>query len=114
MLCRSLVCLLVLAPLVARADSEPLAQIRDDKQLADTLASITQDPAIKVDDPAARPLAQALMTEGVRQLRAQSFDQALANFLDAYSKLPSPKILLNVASTLHDMGRPADAANTYQ
>jgi hypothetical protein len=92
----------------------PLAQIRDDKQIAEVLQSITQDPAIAVDNPATRPLAQALMTEGVRQLRAKAFDQALANFLEAYAKFPSPKILLNVASTLHDMGRLADAANTYQ
>ncbi|HEX3766088.1 MAG TPA: hypothetical protein VHW23_45640 [Kofleriaceae bacterium] len=92
----------------------PLAQIKDDRQIAEVLQSITQDPAIPVDNPATRPLAQALMTEGVRQLRARAFDQALANFLEAYAKFPSPKILLNVASTLHDMGRLADAANTYQ
>jgi hypothetical protein len=92
----------------------PLAQIKDDKQIAEMLQSLTQDPAIAVDNPATRPLAQALMTEGVKQLRARSLDQALANFLEAYAKFPSPKILLNVASTLHDMGRLADAANTYQ
>jgi hypothetical protein len=92
----------------------PLAQIKDDKQLADALQAITQDPAIAVDDPATRPLAQALMTEGVRQLQARAHDQALANFLEAYAKFPSPKILLNIASTLRDMGRLADAANTYQ
>ena len=92
----------------------PLAQIKDDKQLADALQAITQDPAIAVDDPVTRPLAQALMTEGVKQLQARSFDQALANFLEAYAKFPSPKILLNIASTLRDMGRLADAANTYQ
>jgi hypothetical protein len=92
----------------------PLAQIKDDKQIAEVLQSITQDPAIAVDNPATRPLAQALMTEGVRQLRTRAFDQALANFLEAYAKFPSPKILLNIASTLHDMGRLADAANTYQ
>jgi hypothetical protein len=91
----------------------PLATIQDDKQLAQTLAAITQDPAIRVDAKA-RPLAQALMAEGVRQLKAQSYDQALANFLEAYNKFPSPKILLDVASTLRDMGRAADAANTYQ
>lgn len=92
----------------------PLAQIKDDKQLADTLQAITQDPAIAVDDPATRPLAQALMTEGVKQLQGRAHDQALANFLEAYAKFPSPKILLNIASTLRDMGRLADAANTYQ
>ncbi len=92
----------------------PLAQIRDEKQLAQALATITQDPAIRVEDPKARPLAAALMTEGVRQLRAQAYEQALANFLEAYAKFPSPKILLNIGSTLRDMGRLADAANTYQ
>jgi hypothetical protein len=92
----------------------PLAQIRDDKELAQALATITQDPAVRVNDPKARPLAAALMTEGVRQLQALHHEQALANFLEAYSKFPSPKILLNIGSTLRDMGRLADAANTYQ
>ena len=121
MLARSLSLAIVLAAAAAHAqpvttpqESAPLAEIQDEKQLAQTLAVITQDPAIKVDDPKARPLAQALMTEGVRQLKAKSYDQALANFLEAYGKIPSPKILLNVASTLRDMGRLADAANTYQ
>ncbi len=85
-----------------------------DKQLVEQLAAITQDPAIPVDDPQKRTLAQGLMIEGVKQLQAKSYDQALANFLEAYGTFPSPKILLNIASTLRDMGRLADAANTYQ
>lgn len=101
-------------PVTSPQDTPALAEIQDDKQLAQTLAAVTQDPAIKVDDPKTRALAQALMTEGVRQLKAKAYDQALANFLEAYNKFPSPKILLNVASTLRDMGRVADAANTYQ
>lgn len=96
------------------APPPPLAQIRSEKQLAETLAAITQDPAIPVDDPSTRALAQALMVEGVKQLRATAYDQALANFLEAYAKFPSPRILLNIGSTLRDMGRLADAANTYQ
>lgn len=92
----------------------PLANIKDGKALTEALTQITQDPAIPVDDPQKRTLAQALMAEGVKQLQAKSYDQALANFLDAYGKFPSPKILLNIASTLRDMGRLADAANTYQ
>lgn len=99
---------------MAQEPAPPLAQIRDDKQLTATLSAITQDPAVPVDDPATRTLAQALMVEGVKQLQAKAYDQALANFLEAYAKFPSPKILLNVASTLRDMGRLADAANTYQ
>ena len=92
----------------------PLAQIHDDQQLTEMITAITQDPAIKVDDEKARATATALMTEGVRRLQVQAYDQALANFLEAYNRFPSPKILLNIASTLHDMGRIADAANTYQ
>lgn len=101
-------------PVVQPTDAAPLAQLRDDKELAQALAAITQDPAVRVDDPKARPVAAALMTEGVRQLQAKAYEQALANFLEAYNKFPSPKILLNIASTLRDMGRLADAANTYQ
>ena len=101
-------------PVTRPADVPALATIRDDKQLAEALAQITNDPSIRVDDPKARALAQALMTEGVKQLQAQAYDQALANFLEAYAQFPSPKILLDVAATLRDMGRLADAANTYQ
>ncbi|MBA3541851.1 MAG: hypothetical protein H0T79_19710 [Deltaproteobacteria bacterium] len=102
------------APPPAEPGAPPLAQLRDDKALTEALIAITQDPAIRVDDVKTRELAQSLMTEGVRQLRARNFDQALANFLEAYGKFPSPRILLNIASTLRDMGRLAEAANTYQ
>jgi hypothetical protein len=90
-----------------------LAQVKDDRQLVEQLTAIIQDPMVKTADPGARPLAQALMKEGVKLLRAKSYEQALANFLEAYEKLPNPKILLNIASTLYDMGRLAEAANTY-
>src|SRR5438477_12771282 len=93
------------------AATAPLAQVRDDKQLTELLTAITQDPAIAIDDPKQRTLAQALMVEGVKQLQSRAYDQALANFLEAYGKVPSPKILPNIASTLRDMGRRADAAN---
>lgn len=100
-------------PISAPSDTPPLAQLHDD-ELAQALASITQDPAIHVDDAKVRPLAAALMKEGVKQLHARAYEQALANFLEAYHKFPSPTILLEIASTLRDMGRLADAANTYQ
>jgi hypothetical protein len=91
-----------------------LADIKDEKLLVEVLAQITRDPAIRVPDPAMRTAAQALMIEGVKHLQARSYEQALANFLEAYAKFPSPKILLNIGSTLRDMGRLSDAANTYQ
>ena len=117
---RTLVSLLGLAATTAYAQpvtspSEvPLSEIHDDAKLAEILTSIAQDPAVHVDDPKQRTLAQALMSEGVKRLQVQAYDQALANFLEAYNRLPSPKILLDVASTLREMGRLADAANTYQ
>ncbi len=120
----SLLLCAVLGPAIAHAQdapppdaldgTAPLAKLKDEKQLAEALAQITSDPSIPVNDPEVKALAQALMTEGVKQLLEKQFDQALANFLEAYNKYPSPKILLNVAGTLSDMGRTADAANTYQ
>ena len=106
--------LLLLLSATATAQDAPLAQLQDDQQLTETISAITQDPAIKVDDEKAVATARALMTEGVHRLSMQAYDQALANFLEAYNRFPSPKILLNIASTLHDMGRKADSANTYQ
>lgn len=108
---------LAIAPGAVRAaaqGSTPLAQVRDERQLMELVQSITQDPSIAVDDPAQRAVAQVLIAEGVRQLQARAYEQALANFLAAYAKVPSPRILLLVASTLRDLGRLADAANTYQ
>lgn len=81
------------------------------RELAEQIA---HDPAIRVDDPAVRNATQALVLEGLRQRDDRAFEQALANFLDAYARFPSPRILLHVAATLRDMGRLADAANTYQ
>jgi hypothetical protein len=108
------------ALVIARAGSAssapaapPLTQVSDEHQLAELAQAIAQDPAVAVDDPAARPVVQALIIEGVKQLHARGFDQALANFLEAYAKLPSPKLLLAIGAILRDMGRLADAANTY-
>ena len=91
-----------------------LVEIKDEKLLAEAVAQIANDPAIRVEDPAIRTAAQALMIEAVKRLRARSYDQALANFLEAYARFPSPQILLHIGATLRDMGRLADAANTYQ
>jgi hypothetical protein len=70
-------------------------------------------PAAPAADPA-KTAAQALVTDGIALLTGQHYDAALDKFLAAYDAYPSPKILLNIASTLRDMGRLADAANTYE
>ena len=92
----------------------PTVTVRDEKALLAELTMITDDKSVRASDERARPRAAALMTEGVAQLTANHFDQALANFLEAYATFPSPRILLNIGYTLRDMGRHADAANTYQ
>ena len=101
-------------PAGAPAAAPAAAPLRDETSLASELATITDDKSVRASDPKAKPRAAALMTEGVAQLTAKNFDQALANFLEAYATFPSPRILLNIGSTLRDMGRHADAANTYQ
>ncbi|HEX4453632.1 MAG TPA: hypothetical protein VH143_22325 [Kofleriaceae bacterium] len=113
---RKLVVFSIAAASIVRAQPAdvPLTEIHDDAKLAEILTAITQDPAVKVDDPKARSAATALMTEGVKRLQVEAYDEALADFLAAYNRLPSPKILLDIASTLREMGRLADAANTYQ
>jgi hypothetical protein len=76
-------------------------------------ADTPTDPATSPDDPAKKE-AQALVTDGVTLLNAKQYDKALDKFLTAYDRFPSPKILLNIGSTLRDMGKLADAANTYE
>src|SRR5262249_38100866 len=65
-------------------------------------------------EDAAKKDAQALLTDGVALLASKKYEEALDKFLAAYDKFPSPKILLDIGSTLRDMGRLADAANTYE
>src|SRR5579862_4650830 len=65
-------------------------------------------------EDAAKKEAQALVSDGVTALNAKQYQQALDKFLAAYDKFPSPKILLDIGSTLRDMGKLADAANTYE
>ena len=106
--------LLVLIALARAASAQDLAT-QDDAQITEMITAITQDPAIKVDDEKARAAAAALMTEGVRRLQVQAYDQALANFLEAYNRFPSTK---NPARHRFDIAKTwvgfADAANTYQ
>jgi hypothetical protein len=75
------------------------------------LAALTASPAFA--QPDAKTDAQALAAEGRRQRDAKASEQALANFLAAYTADPSPRLLLDIGLTLRDLGRFADAANTY-
>ena len=66
-----------------------------------------QQPAGKVD-------AKALMQSGLKLFEAKDYLGALAVFNDAYKRLPSAKILLNIGTTEVLLERKADAANSYQ
>ncbi len=58
--------------------------------------------------------AKELMQLGVKLLSSKDYLGALAVFKDAYSRFPSPKILLNIGTTLKLLDRNAEAVNTYQ
>jgi len=58
--------------------------------------------------------AKALMQLGVKLLKSQDYLGALAVFNDAYRRFPSPKILLDIGTTLRQLGRNAESANAYQ
>jgi hypothetical protein len=101
-------------PVRSPTESPPAAAVKSDEAVATELAGLVNDATVRVADPKAKPIAARLMAEGVAQLNSKNFDQALANFLEAYATFPSSRILLNIGSTLRDMHRYADAANTYQ
>lgn len=78
------------------------------------VVAVSLSSPARADEAEDKAAAQALVTEGVAALKKQDYDTAVAKFLAAYARFPSPKILLNLGTTYKDMGRLADAANTYQ
>lgn len=68
----------------------------------------------RADEAEDKAAAQALVTEGVAALKKKDYETAVTKFNAAYARFRSPKILLNLGTTYKDMGRLADAANTYQ
>jgi hypothetical protein len=71
-------------------------------------------PAPAPDDQTAKADAQSLVGQGMKQYASKDYAGALTIFTEAYKKYASPKILLDIATTLAKLERPADAANTYQ
>lgn len=59
-------------------------------------------------------VARASFAEGNKLVGAGDFEGALQRFQYAYERLPSVKILLNIATMLKELGRNAEAANAYQ
>ncbi len=58
--------------------------------------------------------AQELLTEGNALAREGDFGAALTKFRTAYELYPSPKLLLNIGTSLRHTGRYAEAAETYE
>jgi len=58
--------------------------------------------------------AKALMASGLKLYGQKDYLGALAMFKEAYERVPSSKILLNIGTTLKALGRNVDAGNTYQ
>lgn len=82
--------------------------------LGEVVAHADDAPAPDADQEKQKREARALLKEGVRLLGEKDYGPALELFREAYAKFPSAKILLNIGTTLKDMGRPAEAANAYQ
>lgn len=57
--------------------------------------------------------AQALLDIGNRLVAVGDFTTALDKFREAHELFPSPKLLLNIGTTLRHLGRNAEAAEIY-
>jgi len=57
--------------------------------------------------------AAKLLDEGVTLFNAKKYREALEKFDKAYATFASPKILFNIAGALEQLGREAEAAQTY-
>ncbi len=81
--------------------------------LAALLAALVASPsAARAGD--AKAEAQALLNEGNQLAIDGEHPAALEKFREAYARYPSPKLLLNIGTTLRHMGRNAEAAASYE
>ncbi len=58
--------------------------------------------------------AQELLSDGNKLAAAGDYGLALVKFRTAYELYPSPKLLLNIGTSLRQIGRNAEAAETYE
>jgi hypothetical protein len=78
---------------------------------ASAAAAASAKPAPKPADKAA---AKKLLAQGNQLVGEGDYLGALEKFRAAYDKFPSPKILLNIGTTLRQLGRNVEAADVYQ
>lgn len=74
-------------------------------------AGAAAKPAPKPADKAA---AKKLLAQGNQLVGEGDYLGALEKFRAAYDKFPSPKILLNIGTTLRQLGRNVEAAEVYE
>lgn len=79
--------------------------------LAAPTASASAKPAPKPADKAA---AKKLLAQGNQLVGEGDYVGALEKFRAAYDKFASPKILLNMGTTLRQLGRNVEAAEVYE
>lgn len=87
--------------------------------IAALVAPVVPTVALRADEPApvsdaAKERATVLMKEGNDLSGDGLYPEALAKFQEAYAAYPSPKILLNIGTTMRNLGRNADAAEVYE
>jgi len=80
--------------------------------VAVALALLLVAGTVQADAKAERE-ARALFKEANRLLGERDYVAALDMFRAAYSRWPNPKILLNIGTTLRNLGRDAEAADAY-
>lgn len=72
------------------------------------------EPISATEDTVAKAQAQALLTEGNQLARKGDFAAALKRYRAAHELYPSPKLLLNIGTSLRHLGRDAEAATVYE
>jgi PEGA domain-containing protein len=78
------------------------------------VASLLLASIAAAQDAAVREEARNLLHEGNSLYDKGDFPAALDRFRRAYAKLPSPKILLNIGTTLRRIGKEGEAAEAYE
>lgn len=81
--------------------------------VAVALALLLVAGTVQADAKAERE-ARALFKEANRLLAEKDYVSALDMFRAAYNRWPNPKILLNIGTTLRNLGRDAEAADAYE
>lgn len=99
---------LAIAPLAAAA---PPAGAASAKPAASSSAAASAKGAAK---PVDKRAAQKLLAQGNQLVGEGDYLGALEKFKAAYDKFPSPKILINVGTTLRQLGRNVEAAEVYE